>query len=292
MSRWQQITEQPLILILIPLGAVVVAVLWRRNCFGPGALKQAPQRDVGFEPMDLLVGLGLWLLAQSVAGTVMLRFGIIGGDAEKPADMIQAAGIILGQLIGHLPPLAYLAWKAVGQPDGLHRVGLLTRLPGRDLAVGGLGLLVALVLVLSTMVLMVILGIAIGDPAPELGHDMLKMFTESRSPMVFLLLCLATLVLAPLLEECLYRGLVQTALLGVLGSSQRWLVVLIAAGIFAAIHVGAVTWHALPGLLVLGVILGYLYERTGSLWPGIVVHAGFNGFNVGNAMLFYDAGAA
>ena len=34
------------------------------------------------------------------------------------------------------------------------------------------------------------------------------------------------------------------------------------------------------GLLVLGLVLGWMYERTGSLWPGIVLHTGFNALNI------------
>jgi membrane protease YdiL (CAAX protease family) len=36
----------------------------------------------------------------------------------------------------------------------------------------------------------------------------------------------------------------------------------------------------LPGLLVLGVVLGWLYERSGSLLPCVLVHAGFNALNI------------
>ena len=61
---------------------------------------------------------------------------------------------------------------------------------------------------------------------------------------------------------------------------NRWLVVLSAAALFALIHLGPqVAWQGLPVLFVLGIFLGWLYERTGSLWPGIVLHAGFNAIN-------------
>ena len=53
--------------------------------------------------------------------------------------------------------------------------------------------------------------------------------------------------------------------------------------VFAMIHANFKTgenWQVLPGLFVLALILGWLYERSGSLWPGIVVHIGFNALNV------------
>jgi membrane protease YdiL (CAAX protease family) len=84
---------------------------------------------------------------------------------------------------------------------------------------------------------------------------------------------------APLFEELIYRGLVQTAILRALGDGQRWLIVLTAASAFTLVHVPAVDWVALPGLWVLGVALGWIYERRGSLWPCVLVHALFNTWN-------------
>jgi membrane protease YdiL (CAAX protease family) len=41
----------------------------------------------------------------------------------------------------------------------------------------------------------------------------------------------------------------------------------------------------LPGLLVLAVVLGWLYERWGSLLPCVLVHALFNSGNCALALL-------
>jgi membrane protease YdiL (CAAX protease family) len=40
-----------------------------------------------------------------------------------------------------------------------------------------------------------------------------------------------------------------------------------------------------PPLVTLGLALGYLRVRTGSLWPGIVLHAAFNGRTIALALL-------
>jgi membrane protease YdiL (CAAX protease family) len=37
-----------------------------------------------------------------------------------------------------------------------------------------------------------------------------------------------------------------------------------------------------PPLFLLSVCIGYAYERTGNLWVAIIIHAGFNAFNVIN----------
>ena len=94
------------------------------------------------------------------------------------------------------------------------------------------------------------------------------------------MMIVAAVVVAPLLEEVVFRGLMQTALLRTLGEHRRWVVILLASIVFAATHVSAAIWQSLAALLVLSVALGYVYERTGSLWPSIVAHAGFNALNI------------
>ena len=96
-----------------------------------------------------------------------------------------------------------------------------------------------------------------------------------------LLVCV--LLLAPLFEEFVFRGLVQSCFRNI---GPRWFCIAAAAAIFAAAHIPVAAWQVLPGLLALGLILGWLYEHTGSLWPGIFAHAGFN---FANAALFLTA---
>ena len=92
---------------------------------------------------------------------------------------------------------------------------------------------------------------------------------------------LSAVVIAPVAEEVLNRGLLQTLLLRTLGHRWRWAAIGVASAGFAALHLGSVPLQALPGLFVLGLVFGALYERTGSLVPGILVHAAFNALNVG-----------
>jgi len=81
-----------------------------------------------------------------------------------------------------------------------------------------------------------------------------------------LLMMLTLAVLTPIGEEFLFRGVVTTVLLrygavvGVLGSSV----------VFALMHGVNVV---LPSALIVGLITAELYRRSGSVWPGVVVHA-------------------
>ncbi len=79
-------------------------------------------------------------------------------------------------------------------------------------------------------------------------------------------------VLAPVMEELFFRGLVQTYLGEVLRG--RWRAVLGSAAAFGLVH--SFQPQATVALAFLGVLLGFVYERTGSLvWP-ILIHAAFN----------------
>ncbi len=55
----------------------------------------------------------------------------------------------------------------------------------------------------------------------------------------------------------------------------RWAAIILCAILFAAIHAA---WTA-PPIFVLAIALGYAYERTGSLWTTIIMHALFNGLS-------------
>ena len=81
---------------------------------------------------------------------------------------------------------------------------------------------------------------------------------------------LALAVWTPIAEEVFFRGFILQ------GLANRWSLataLVVSAAVFAALHLA-------PALLlpvfVTGLLLGYLYHRTGSLWPCIAVHAAQN----------------
>lgn len=80
--------------------------------------------------------------------------------------------------------------------------------------------------------------------------------------------------LVPFAEELVFRGLFYGWL------RARWnrtLAVGVSAACFALMH--GIPW-LIPVLLVLGVMFALLYERSGSLWPPILMHGAFNSITV------------
>ena len=74
-------------------------------------------------------------------------------------------------------------------------------------------------------------------------------------------------LVAPVTEELLFRGII---LRGLLGRFRPWTAVMLSAMLFALMHMNP--WQLIPPF-ALGVMFGWFYLRTGSVWPGVVGHA-------------------
>ncbi|MHC4441236.1 MAG: lysostaphin resistance A-like protein [Planctomycetota bacterium] len=95
------------------------------------------------------------------------------------------------------------------------------------------------------------------------------------------------IVLAPIGEELFFRGILQTGVKKLIpprsGSMHhRWWSIVLVGSLFGVMHM--VTPHHIPALIILGIILGYLYERTGSLTATIILHMLFNA----KSILWYE----
>jgi membrane protease YdiL (CAAX protease family) len=83
---------------------------------------------------------------------------------------------------------------------------------------------------------------------------------------------LFTCVAAPVLEEMLFRGVILRAFLR---QNSRRFSILWSATLFGIAHFNV---YQLVTAFVAGLLTGWLYERSRSLWPGILLHAAYNGF--------------
>jgi len=89
-------------------------------------------------------------------------------------------------------------------------------------------------------------------------------------------------IAAPLTEELIFRG----CLYGIVRQSYgRMAALLVSSALFALIH-GHMP--SLPGLAVFAAGLALVYERCGSLWAPILMHAGFNSLTIVAAIFWPD----
>lgn len=84
------------------------------------------------------------------------------------------------------------------------------------------------------------------------------------------LLVLVVAVGAPLVEELVYRGLLQRSVSAVTGAAPGLLIV---SAWFALVHPTPIEW---PGLFVAGLFFGGGLFLTGRIGPAILTHAAFN----------------
>ena len=84
------------------------------------------------------------------------------------------------------------------------------------------------------------------------------------------LLAVVVIVGAPIVEEIVYRGVVQP---GLVASWGRTAGIVVTAALFAAIHMQPVEF---PGLFAFALVLGWARHSTGTIGMSIVTHMAFN----------------
>ena len=116
-------------------------------------------------------------------------------------------------------------------------------------------------------------GVVLGIPAAAIGHKPNGDLTTFGNVGVQLatavgFLMVPMVIAAPISEEVCFRGF----LFG--GLRERWpriVAALLSGLIFGGLH-ATTGVSAVPPLIVFGFILALLYEKTGSIWPGILLH--------------------
>jgi uncharacterized protein len=78
------------------------------------------------------------------------------------------------------------------------------------------------------------------------------------------------IVFAPISEELFFRGFLFG---GLRGRMTFWPAALVSGVFFGLIHLLGGSWEVIAPLAAFGVLLAWLYERTGSLGPPILMHA-------------------
>jgi membrane protease YdiL (CAAX protease family) len=103
----------------------------------------------------------------------------------------------------------------------------------------------------------------------EVSKRATDLVDEARGGWI-ILLGLVVIVGAPIVEEIVYRGVVQPGLVASWGRSAG---ILVTAALFAAIHMQPVEF---PGLFVFALVLGWARHSTGTIGTSIVTHMAFN----------------
>lgn len=124
---------------------------------------------------------------------------------------------------------------------------------------------------------------------PQLPDQIAVLFLKStfQTPLYFFLAILSITVFAPLIEETLFRGFLQTYIRRHLGPKQA---IVITSACFSLFHYsagqGVGNISIILSLFILALFLGFLYEKRGSIAAPMILHASFNSISVINLYLF------
>lgn len=205
-----------------------------------------------------------WLAAWVGSGlfaTSLLLAADSAGDAS-PTLLALSAGI---QWLALLAVTAYLVRR---HGSGRFAAGIGLRVRPVDLLGIPAGVVAQLALVPLVYVPLRAIWPATFD-ADEIERRARELW-ESASGGGAVLLVVVVVVGAPLVEEIVYRGLLQRSLAGRLGRTAAWA---LGAVLFAGIHLQAVE---LPGLFVAGLVFGAGLLLTGRLGACVLAHVAFN----------------
>ncbi len=129
------------------------------------------------------------------------------------------------------------------------------------------------------------LQVAVGLPYRWLNVDTEKLAKPAKDlvertgggAVALLGFALAVGVLAPVVEECFYRGFIARSIVRLFPAFRTWPTTLIGAGLsgiwFGIIHLQPLQ---LPALIAVGVACAIVTLRTGRVAPAIFLHMGFN----------------
>lgn len=107
-------------------------------------------------------------------------------------------------------------------------------------------------------------------PIPKEQFDLYRDRLSAGSPSEFMLLLLVAAIVPGICEELAFRGLIQTGLRRSFGVNHA---IIWGGAMFALLHLNP--WNFV-GLWSFGSLLGYLRERTGSIYPSIIAHMANN----------------
>ncbi len=268
------------------LAAASVWWLYRRNIIRSDSFKGS-RRDLSeTSALTLSIAALATFITQVLANSIAVVL-VLGRDVDPsaPRTIRQEGLITLGSggvaLVCAVASTMLLRRGAEGD-----RSGLSVRLQPMDVARGAGSLLVSAPIILTASFLATLVYYLVtGRPPDLISHDTLKAISAERHNPAVAGVIAAVVIVAPMLEELLFRVFIQSALLKAMG--RTWPAILITSLLFMGAHIG-VQPQALFPLFIFGLCLGVAYERTRRLWVPITMHMLFNAANI-VAALFMPA---
>jgi uncharacterized protein len=208
-----------------------------------------------------------WLGLFILVAVIVLALGLqIFLSAESSNQLI----LVVFEFLLLIPIAIIFLWRRVNWSE----LGI-RRFEGKDMALG-CGLLIAIyIIVIINNLIMLALGVI---TQAETIFDLLG---NLESPVLFVIV---GVILAPVLEELFFRGFLFKGL----REKYGWKAALVISSvIFSVFHLQVAT--LLP-MFLLGGLFAYLYQRTESVFPGMIMHFLVNAFGMIGLLIAYQMG--
>jgi uncharacterized protein len=235
-----------------------ILLRWRK---GEPPLAYRDRPDASLDVFTVLAVLFLWLMVPPCVHQFM-----------QPTVAPSLHNVRLSCVSGVLTLLGFMATLFAASGYRPHELGIGLKQWADDLRDGGVGYLAAFL-----PVFLVLLATKPLRSEPTM-HPFLKVLQKYPQTSTVLWMILVAVVIAPLLEELLFRVVLQGALTKRVG--PKWSIPLVAVA-FSAVH----SWPDSLALIPLALVLGYVYHRRHSYLAVVVLHAIFNATNLVFALL-------
>lgn len=270
------LTVQVQVVDIAVLGVCFLGLLgffaWLNGAFGSPDLSRSPIRRNSIPLYMPIVCAALWLLLNAIAATISLKIGESMSEVNQQFLGYLAISMVDIGLIVSLLAFAYIHFAR-----RLKGLGLNPKTIINDIPFAAINYICVVPLVFAAVLLVEYVG-GFFDFQLQTNEG-LSVILDFPQIHFRMLMFFFTIVIAPLFEELLFRGFFQSMLRGVTG--KPWTSIFLTSAIFATLH----PWTHWPALFILSACMGYAYEKSGSLFRSIIIHALFNGINVAAALL-------
>jgi uncharacterized protein len=225
------------------------------------------RKRIGF--LDVVIAFVLYLVLQVLGVTLVLVLANVEPSSVEETLLIVAV-VALSTLLSVGLTVA-LRWRPSFSSIGLRSVSWRWLLAG-----AGIGLL-GWAANIGTSLAYIWLTSDASNPQEPLVN------AAQESTLQFTFMMILGALVVPLAEELLFRGMLYTWL-------RRW-------GVAVAVGVSAIVFGlfhgvsvVLPAAVLLGVLTALIYEKSGSIWPAVMVHVANNAIVFGIARVLTEMG--
>ena len=264
-----------IITVVFCAAGVVFLIIWFFRFSGPRSIANSPARRNRMSIYVPLLLITIWLAL--VAGVTLAILKLAGDLAEWKQDLMSYLAICIIEIVV-IVIIFCVASKSFVR--GLKGFGLNVRTAGTDFIEAMINFATVMPLVIAGILLAMYLGQVIVGPEFKLeSSEGLVVILKHDQLALRLLLLGFVIIVVPVFEELLFRGLLQSMIRGFVHGP--WEAIFLASAAFTVMH-PVTHWLA---LFILAGCMGYAYEKSGSLFRPIFIHAFFNAASVTAALL-------